>query len=74
MRIIRIVHAGSVAFALSLPMVGLCGGCDSGGSGSGPTSAKETLDEAKARGKTIQDAYKTNPPDSAKKVESAGKK
>ena len=67
MRIIRIVHAGSVAFALSLPMVGLGGGCDSG-SGSAPTSAKETPQDAATRQKTIEEAYKSNPTDAAKKA------
>ncbi len=61
MRIIRMVHAGSISFALSLPLLALGGGCDSGSS-SVPPSAKETPEEAAARGKLISDAYKANPP------------
>jgi hypothetical protein len=72
MRIIRFVHAASVSLALSLPMMALSG-CDGGG-GSAAPSVKETPEDAAARGKMISDAYKTNPPDSAKKTEAAGKK
>jgi hypothetical protein len=72
MRIIRVIHAASVSLALSLPMIALGGGCDGGGGGA-PPAAKETPEDAAARGKTIQDAYKANPPDSAKKAAAAGK-
>jgi hypothetical protein len=61
MRIIRMVHNGSVSFALALPLLALGGGCD-GGSSSAPTSIKETPEEAAARGKLISEAYKANPP------------
>jgi hypothetical protein len=65
MRIIRVIHAGSVSLALSLPMIVL-GGCDGGGS-SVPTTAPETPAEAEARAKNIRDAYKAAPPSSATK-------
>jgi hypothetical protein len=72
MRIMRVIHAGSVSLALSLPMIALGGGCD--GASSTPTEVKETPADAAARGKNIQDAYKSNPPDAAKKAAAAGKK
>jgi hypothetical protein len=61
MRIIRMVHKGSVSFALALPLLALGGGCD-GGSSSAPASVKETPEEAAARGKHISEMYKQNPP------------
>ncbi len=61
MRIIRLVHNGSVSLALALPLLALGGGCD-GGSSSAPPSVKETPEEAAARGKLISEAYKQNPP------------
>ncbi len=71
MRIIRLVHAGSVSLALALPMLTVGGGCDGGG-GSAPPSVKESPEDAAARGKLIQDAYKTHPPETVKKA-AAGK-
>ncbi len=71
MRIIRVIHAGSFSIALALAMIGLGGGCDDTSSTNKTTTIKEDPKEAAARGKTISEAYKANPPDSAKKA--AGK-
>ena len=60
MRILRAVHAGSLSLAFCLPVLALGGGCD-GGAGSSAPSVKETPEDAAARGKTIAEAYKSDP-------------
>jgi hypothetical protein len=62
---LRVASAGSVALYLSLPLVTLGGGCD--GASSTPATVQESPQEARDRQKTIEDAYKSSPPDSAKR-------